>query len=136
MPFFPNPFKFFGKSSIGYVAGCSAISACTFTFSPVGMTVMLGELVASRKKELFDRVTTTLGVQDAVSNATYLGELLIPMIAFGLPLSPVALGPASPLFNQINLHDYLTYVRLLHLRIYRYYLRLYVCISDGNQKSP
>lgn len=72
------------------------------------MTVMLGELVASRKKELFDRVTTTLGVQDAVSNATYLGELLIPMIAFGLPLSPVALGPASPLFNQINLHDYLT----------------------------
>ena len=108
MPFFPNPFKFFGKSSIGYVAGCSAISACTFTFSPVGMTVMLGELVASRKKELFDRVTTTLGVQDAVSNATYLGELLIPMIAFGLPLSPVALGPASPLFNQINLHDYLT----------------------------
>ena len=74
MPFFPNPFKFFGKSSIGYVAGCSAISACTFTFSPVGMTVMLGELVASRKKELFDRVTTTLGVQDAVSNATYLGE--------------------------------------------------------------
>lgn len=108
MPFFPNPFKFFDKSSIGYVAGCSAISACTFTFSPVGMTVMLGELVASRKKELFDRVTTTLGVQDAVSNATYLGELLIPMIAFGLPLSPVALGPASPLFNQINLHDYLT----------------------------
>lgn len=105
---FPNPFKFFHRSSIGYVAGAAAISACTFTFSPVGMTVMLGELVGSRKKELFDRVTTTLGVQDAVSNATYLGELLIPMIAFGLPLSPVALGPASPLFNQINLHDYLT----------------------------
>lgn len=105
---FPNPFKFFHKSSIGYVAGSAAVSACTFTFSPVGMTVMLGELVASKKKELFDRVTTTLGVQDAVSNATYLGELLIPMIAFGLPLSPVALGPASPLFNQINLHDYLT----------------------------
>lgn len=105
---FPNPFKFFHKTSMGYVVGSSAVSACTFTFSPVGMTVMLGELVASRKKELFDRVTTTLGVQDAVSNATYLGELLIPMIAFGLPLSPVALGPASPLFNQINLHDYLT----------------------------
>ena len=105
---FPNPFKFFHKTSMGYVVGASALSACTFTFSPVGMTVMLGELVGSRKKELFDRVTTTLGVQDAVSNATYLGELLIPMIAFGLPLSPVALGPASPLFNQINLHDFLS----------------------------
>lgn len=104
---FPNPFSFFTKRNLGYVAGCSAISACTFTFSPVGMTVMLGEIVAGRKKELFDRCTTTLGVQDAISNATYLGELLIPMIAFGLPLSPVALGPASPLFNAINLHDYL-----------------------------
>jgi hypothetical protein len=105
---FPNPFSFFGKSQIGYIAGSSAVSACTFTFSPVGMTVLMGELIAARKKELYDRITTTLGVQDAVSNATYLGELLIPMVAFGLPLSPVALGPASPLFNQINLHDYLS----------------------------
>ncbi|MDR3260053.1 MAG: tripartite tricarboxylate transporter permease [Fusobacteriaceae bacterium] len=105
---FPNPFSFFGKSQVGYIAGASAVSACTFTFSPVGMTVLMGELIAARKKELYDRITATLGVQDAVSNATYLGELLIPMVAFGLPLSPVALGPASPLFNQINLHDYLS----------------------------
>lgn len=106
--FFPNPFSFFGKTQIWYLILASAISAYTFTFSPVGMTVLMGELVSTRKKELYDKVTTTLGVQDAVSNATYLGELLIPMIAFGLPLSPVALGPASPLFNQINLHDHLT----------------------------
>jgi len=105
---FPNPFKFFTKSQLGYVAGASAVSACTFTMSPVGMTVLLGELLGTRKKELYDRTTTILGVQDAVSNATYIGELLIPMIAFGLPLSPVALGPAFPLFNNINLHDFLT----------------------------
>ena len=120
---FPNPFSFFGKNQIGYIIATAAISACTFTFSPVGMTVLMGELVSTRKKELYDRVTTTLGVQDAVSNATYLGELLIPMVAFGLPLSPVALGPASPLFNQINLHD--------HLSLSQYFIFGFIGIFGG-----
>ena len=108
LPLFPNPLKVVHKSTVKYVVPCAAVSACTFTFSPVGMTVMLGELVGSKKKELYDKITAAVGVQDAVSNATYLGELIIPMIAFGLPLSPVALGPAAPLFNDINLHDYLS----------------------------
>ena len=107
-PLFPNPFSYFTKSQVGYVVGASAVSACTFTFSPVGMTVLMGELLAPRKKELFDRTTTGLGIQDAVSNATYMGELLIPLVAFGLPLSPVALGPAFPLFNNIDLHSAVT----------------------------
>jgi ABC-type spermidine/putrescine transport system permease subunit I len=34
-----------------------------------------------------------------VTEATYIAEALIPLIAFGLPLSPVAAGPAAPLFN-------------------------------------
>lgn len=113
---FPNPFKMLTRSQVKYAAGTSAAAACTFTFSPVGMTVMLGELIGGRKKELYDKVTSTLGVQDAVSNATYIGELIIPLLAFGIPLSPVALGPASPLFNAPpifstdpinNLHNYL-----------------------------
>ena len=52
---FPNPFSYFTKNQLGYVAGASAVSACTFTFSPVGMTVLMGELLAPRKKELYDR---------------------------------------------------------------------------------
>lgn len=105
--FFVNPFKYFGKKQVGYVVGASALSSCTFTMSPVGMTVLLGELVAGRKKELYDRTTTVLGVQDAVSNATYIAELIIPMLAFGLPITGCALGGAYPLFSTINLHDYL-----------------------------
>ena len=97
--FFPNPFRVLTKKQNAYVIGASAIAACTFTFSPVGMTVMLGELIASRVKEFYNRITTTLAVQDGLSNATYIGELIIPLLAFGLPLSPVALGPAAPLFN-------------------------------------
>lgn len=113
---FPNPFRLLTKSQNKYAVGASALSACTFTFSPVGMTVMLGEVVAGRKKELYDRVTTTLGVQDAVTNATYIGELIIPLLAFGLPLSPIGLGVASALFNAPprwstdpihNMHNYL-----------------------------
>lgn len=113
---YPNPFKLFTRRQNRNIAWTSIVSSCTFTFSPVGTTVMLGELVSGRTKELYERVTTTVGVQDAVSNATYLGGLIIPLLAFGLPLSPVALGPAAPLFNAPpvftidpvhNLHNYL-----------------------------
>lgn len=112
----PNPFKVLTKQQNKAVIGASVIGACTFTFSPVGMTVMLGELIGRRRKELYDRITTTLAVQDALSNATYTAELIIPLLAFGLPLSPVALGPAAPLFNAppvftidpvMNLHNFL-----------------------------
>ena len=80
------------------------------------MTVLLGELVGGKRKEFYEKITTVVGVQDAVSNATYIGGLIIPLLAFGLPLSPVALGPAAPLFNAPpvytidsvhNLHNYL-----------------------------
>jgi len=116
LSFFPSPLKILSKRQSKYAAGAAAVAACTFTFSPVGMTVMLGELIGSRCKELYSRITTTLGVQDALSNATYIGELVIPLLAFGLPLSPVALGPAAPLFNAPpvftidpinNLHTYM-----------------------------
>lgn len=113
---YPNPFKLLTRKQNISVFLTSLVSSCTFTFSPVGTTVLLGELVAGRKKELYEKITTTVGVQDAVSNATYLGGLIIPLLAFGLPLSPVALGPAAPLFNAPpvftidpihNLHNYL-----------------------------
>jgi putative tricarboxylic transport membrane protein len=40
-----------------------------------------------------------LSVRNGVTESTYIAEALIPLIAFGLPLSPVAAGPAAPLFN-------------------------------------
>lgn len=96
---FPNPTKILTKKQTIRSAIGAAISACTFTFSPVGMTVMLGELLGGKKNGVYDDTMTTLSVKTAVSNATYIGELMIPLVAFGLPLSPVAIGPAQPLFN-------------------------------------
>jgi hypothetical protein len=54
---------------------------------------------------------------NGVTESTYIAEAIIPLLAFGIPLSPVALGPASPLFNAPpvftsepvnNLHNMLT----------------------------
>lgn len=121
----PNPFKLVTPKQAAQTAVFSSIGACTFTFSPVGMTVMLGEIVAGRSKELYQKITSALAVQDGVSNATYIGELIIPLLAFaGLPITAVAAGPAASLFNapprftleplsnlasQLTLPDYLIF---------------------------
>lgn len=77
----------------------AAVSSATFVFSPVAMTVIMGEVVGSRIKHAYHRLTTVITARNGVTEATYIAEALIPLIAFGLPLSPVAAGPAAPLFN-------------------------------------
>ncbi|MGO3890236.1 MAG: tripartite tricarboxylate transporter permease [Paenalcaligenes sp.] len=97
--YFPSPFKVLDKQQVKWTAITSVISSATFVFSPVAMTVALGEFVASRFKQIYQRLTTSLAVKNGVTESTYIAEALIPLVAFGLPLSPVAAGPAAPLFN-------------------------------------
>lgn len=97
--FYPNPLKLITKAQKKETLITSLAGTAMFTFSPVGSTVMLGELVAGRKRELYDKITSTVVSQDAASNATYLGGFIISLLAFGIPISPVALGPGAPLFN-------------------------------------
>ena len=97
--YFPNPFKVLDRDQKKWTAIASVISSATFVFSPVAMTVVLGELVGSRIKQAYHRMTTVLAARNGVTESTYIAEALIPLIAFGLPLSPVAAGPAAPLFN-------------------------------------
>lgn len=116
MPLFPNPFRNVTKKQLAYITGLSALSTITFTMSPVGMTVVVGELAGGRCDELYDKITTRLAVQDAASNATYLGAVLIPLLGLsGMPIGPLASGVASPLFNcaprytlEANIAAYLT----------------------------
>lgn len=114
---YPNPLKLVTKKQRREIAITSVLSSAMFTFSPVGSTVMLGEIVAGRNKELYSKITSTVATQDAVSNGTYIGSIIISLLAFGIPLSPVALGPGAPLFNAPprftveplhNLSSYLT----------------------------
>ena len=97
--YFPNPFKVLDRDQKKWTAITSVISSATFVFSPVAMTVVLGDLVGSRIKQAYHRMTTVLAARNGVTESTYIAEALIPLIAFGLPLSPVAAGPAAPLFN-------------------------------------
>jgi hypothetical protein len=119
--YFPNPFRVLDPTQIKWTAAMAAVSSATFVFSPVAMTVILGEVVGSRVKHAYHRLTTILSVRNGVTESTYIAEALIPLIAFGLPLSPVAAGPAAPLFNApprfsvdaaankiVNLHTMMT----------------------------
>lgn len=96
---FPNPLKVLDGPQLKWTAITAAVSSTTFVFSPLAMTVVLGEIVGSRIKHAYHRLTSVVSVRNGVTEATYIAETLIPLIAFGLPLSPVAVGPAWPLFN-------------------------------------
>ncbi|QTD43162.1 tripartite tricarboxylate transporter permease [Sporosarcina sp. Te-1] len=115
--YFPNPFKILTGRQTAFTSVTTFISSLTFVFSPVGMTSLMGEIVGSRTKGAYKKSTTSLTVMNGVTESTYIAEAIIPLIAFGIPLSPVALGPASPLFNAPpvftvdpinNLHTHLT----------------------------
>ena len=63
------------------------------------MTVLSGEASAGRCKELYDRVSTCLAVEDSTSNATYISGFIIPLLGLGgVAVGGVAGGPAAPLF--------------------------------------
>ena len=49
----PNPFKILTRRQTVYTLIASSASALTFTFSPVGMTIMVGEIIQSRLKSLY-----------------------------------------------------------------------------------
>ncbi|MFI1459147.1 tripartite tricarboxylate transporter permease [Nocardia carnea] len=97
--YFPNPFRILDRGQTGYVAATATVSSATFVFSPVAMTVLMGEMVATRVKHGYRRLTSVIAARNGTTESTYIAEALIPLIAFGLPLSPVAAGPAAPLFN-------------------------------------
>lgn len=97
--YFPNPFRILDRRQTAQVAATATVSSATFVFSPVAMTVLMGEIVAARVKQGYHRLTSVIAARNGTTESTYIAEALIPLIAFGLPLSPVAAGPAAPLFN-------------------------------------
>jgi len=94
-----NPFGVLGRRQTKIVALAGALTSFVFVLSPVGMTVLVGEIVGKFRGSALKKFLDKLVAMDAVTNSTYIAETLIPLIALGLPLSPMALGPAAPLFN-------------------------------------
>lgn len=95
----PNPFKILSGKEMLYSAVGSVIGCVTFFLSPVGATVFIGETLTSRIEGVVEKAKTALATVSSITNAAYIGGTLIPLVALGVPLSPMALGPANPLFN-------------------------------------
>lgn len=96
---FPNPFKILSKKEIGTSSFGAVLGSITFFLTPVGMTVFLGETLTRHIKDPIKRASRAISTMDSLTNATYISGILIPLIAIGLPLSPMAIGPGNALFN-------------------------------------
>ena len=94
-----QPWRVLGTRQATKASIFGILSSFIFFLSPVGMTVIFGEIVRKFKGSYLKRSLDRLVVMDAVTNSTYIAETIIPLVAIGLPLSPMALGPAAPLFN-------------------------------------
>ncbi|EHR61062.1 tripartite tricarboxylate transporter permease [Saccharomonospora cyanea] len=95
----PNPLRVLNRRQAATTVVAAGATSTTFMLSPVAATVLTGEVVGSRIRHPYQRLSTLMAVKNGTTESTYLAETLIPLVAFGLPLSPVAAGPASPLFN-------------------------------------
>jgi putative tricarboxylic transport membrane protein len=100
-----SPFKLLSKKE-AITAGISAFFAnFLFVLSPVGLTILFGETVAKQEKDPEKKATLSITTMSAMVQSTYLSQVIIPLIALGIPLSPVAIGPAAALFNATGVYS-------------------------------
>lgn len=92
-----NPFSILSKEESKWVVITSFISNFLFILSPVGLILLFGEWVYNKVD--VDKESTSIVVMSALAHSTYLSGIIIPLLALGIPLSPVAIGPANALFN-------------------------------------
>lgn len=94
-----NPFRILTRQE-QVSAGAGAVAGTlTFFLSPVGMTILIGEGLAARVKNTVKRASRAISTMDSLTNATYIAGVLVPLVALGLPISPMAIGPGNALFN-------------------------------------
>lgn len=115
-----NPFKILSKEEMKSATLGAIIVNFLFVLSPVGLTILLGETFANRIKDPLKKSYNAITTMSAVAQASYLSGVLIPLVAIGIPLSPVSIGPAGALFNappvlslENNIHHILSTPQLV-----------------------
>ncbi|MFH5881880.1 tripartite tricarboxylate transporter permease [Liberiplasma polymorphum] len=111
-----NPFKILTKEEKKYASISALVVNFFFVLSPVGLTILIGEAVGNKfKSDPQKRSTMTMTTMSAIIQSTYMSQIVIPLFALGIALSPVALGPGAALFNaepiftiDNNIHHILT----------------------------
>ncbi|MGY3777643.1 tripartite tricarboxylate transporter permease [Isobaculum melis] len=94
-----HPLRTISKKEAATSGIVSLLSNFLFFLSPVGLTILFGEAVSNKEKDPEKKASMAITSMSALSHATYLSGIIIPLIALGIPLSPVAVGPANALFN-------------------------------------
>lgn len=94
-----NPFKIVNRKESSSAVIASFFSTFLFVLSPVGITILFGELVGKREKDPLKRASTSIVTMSALAQSTYLSGIIISVVALGIPLSPAAIGPGGALFT-------------------------------------
>lgn len=115
-----NPFKIVNKNQIIKSSIGAFLSSFLFVLSPVGLTILFGETLGKVEKDKTEESFTKITVMSALIQSTYISGILIPLIALGIPLSPVSIGPgialydAAPVFtNERNIHHILSFGEMI-----------------------
>ncbi len=110
-----NPFRILSKKEMQSASLSALITNFLFVLSPVGLIILIGELMAKRSSDVTESAQISIVAKSAMAQSTYMSQIVIPLLALGIPLSPVAIGPGSALFNappvltlQNNLHHILS----------------------------
>jgi hypothetical protein len=98
-----NPFKILGKEELVHSALWSAVTSVLATvMSPVGLTILIGDLLKQGKRDKIKGSVLAYTVRDAVKNATYIGGTIVPLLVIGQPTGPMSAGPAAPFFQKLD----------------------------------
>lgn len=98
-----NPLNILTKEETLQSTVWSAVTSVLATvMSPVGLTILIGDLLRESKKDRVKGSILAYTVRDAVKNATYVGGTLIPLLVIGQATGPMAAGPALPFFQKLD----------------------------------
>jgi hypothetical protein len=94
-----NPLKMLSGEERNHAGIGALLVNFLFVLSPVGLTILIGETFNKRFKDPLKKAIMSVSTMSAVVQATYLSGIIIPLLALGIPLSPVAIGPGNALFR-------------------------------------
>ncbi len=98
-----NPFKHITKEETVYTTIFGALSTFLATvISPVGLTILFGDLLKTTKKDEVEASVLAYTVRDGIKNAAYIGGIVIPMVVIGAATGPMSAGPAGPFFLDLG----------------------------------
>ena len=98
-----NPLKHLTREELGHAVGWASVtSVLAMVMSPVGLTILIGDLIKGVKRRLLEASILAYTVRDAIKNATYIGGTLIPLLVIHQPTGPMSAGPALPFFTEIE----------------------------------